>query len=147
MQYYNFIRLGREGYRRILSNCNKNAQHLAQRLMELEFEGIGPIFELVSNTIEHPSIPLVAVKLVDEISEKFTVFDLMHALKARSWAVPAYNLCKGAEEVSVLKFVVKEAQSMDVIDILADNLAECLHDIKDVGLKKDSDRKAGNMVV
>lgn len=37
----------------------------------------------------------------------FTVFDMSHELRARGWQVPAYTMPAAAEDVAVLRIVVR----------------------------------------
>jgi glutamate decarboxylase len=44
---------------------------------------------------------------------------LSHLLRERGWIVPAYTLPADAEHISVLRMVVKENFSRDMVDMLA----------------------------
>ena len=56
-QYYNFVRLGREGYAYVMKAMEKNAKALAERLEESgDFELIGA---------DEEQLPLVAFKLAE----------------------------------------------------------------------------------
>lgn len=107
-QYYNFLRLGRAGYTRIMNNCLANAQYLAQKLEEL-----GP-FEMI-NTSE--MLPIVAMKLKAEI-KNYTVFDLSHKLRERGWVISAYFLPPNAEHIAIMRVVCREHFSRDMAEIL-----------------------------
>ncbi|MFZ0565831.1 MAG: glutamate decarboxylase [Chlamydiales bacterium] len=113
-QYYNFLRLGHEGYTAIMKNCLANASYLAGKL-----EKTG-LFELVNRG---DSLPIVVVKLSPE-ADGYTVFDLSEKLREKGWIVPAYTLPPNAEEVSVLRVVARENFSEDMANLLAQHITE-----------------------
>jgi Major Facilitator Superfamily/Pyridoxal-dependent decarboxylase conserved domain len=78
-QYYNFIRLGFEGYREVQGYAREVATRLSGKIGEL-----GP-FELITKGDE---LPVFAFKLRDEIAN-YTAFDVSNALRERGWQVPA----------------------------------------------------------
>lgn len=107
-QYYNFLRLGHEGYKKIMENCLSNAQYLAELL-----EGSGK-FEMINKS---QKLPIVAVSLKQEI-KGYSVYDLSHKLRERGWVMAAYTMPPNAEEVELMRVVVKENFSRDMADIL-----------------------------
>src|SRR5204863_9080642 len=71
-QYYNFIRLGREGYGYIMDIMQRNARALAEQLESLGY------FELIGADDEQ--LPLVAFKLAEE--RNYDEFDIAWQLSA-----------------------------------------------------------------
>ena len=110
-QYFNFLRLGRDGYTRIIRGLQANARYLAEQL-----ETTGK-FRMLSKLGD---LPVVTFALAD--SDRFTVFDLSHALRERGWIVPAYTMAPNAEDIAVLRVVVREAFSRDTADMLLDDI-------------------------
>src|SRR6266511_831389 len=91
-QYYNLVRLGREGYTYVMEMMRKNSVALADQL-----KSIGA-FELIGEGEEQ--LPLVAFKLSEPRS--YDEFDIAWQLSAeRGWMVPAYTLPPNAEDVKV----------------------------------------------
>jgi glutamate decarboxylase len=111
-QYYNFLRLGFEGYRRVQAYARDVATGLSARIAEL-----GP-FELVTKGDE---LPVFAFTLKAEI-ENFTVFDVSNALRERGWLLPAYTFPKNREDLAALRVVVKRGFSEDLADLLIHDL-------------------------
>ena len=107
-QYYNFLRLGREGYTHIMKNCVANAQYLAEKLKK------SGNFEMINDA---QMLPIVAVKLKDSV-KNYTVYDLSSKLRERGWVIAAYTMPPDAEEISLLRVVVREHFSRDMADIL-----------------------------
>jgi glutamate decarboxylase len=123
-QYYNLVRLGKKGYTDIMTNMFENTFYLAG---ELEKSGK---FELINKNI---IVPLVAVTLKDA---DFTVFQLSEKLREKGWIVPAYTLPADAEDVAVLRMVVKENFGRDMIEMLLDDLMEAYAKLEKEGYKK-----------
>jgi len=111
LQYYQFLRLGREGYRRVQQTSRDVALHLSRTIA-----GMGP-FELVS---EGRDLPVVAFKLAQDVTT-YTAYDLSRKLREHGWLVPAYSLPPHLEDVVVLRIVVRNGLSFDLADLfLAD---------------------------
>ena len=110
-QYYNFLRLGRSGYRAIMTNILDNARYLAERL-----QATGKFSLLNASKV----LPIVTVKLED--TSKFTVFELSAKLRETGWIVPAYTLPANAQSISVLRIVAKENFSRDMADLLYEDI-------------------------
>jgi glutamate decarboxylase len=105
-QYYNFIRLGMKGYTEIMENMLENARFLGKKLEETGK------FEILNDTI---LFPLIAVKLKNC---DFNAFHLSEHLREKGWIVPAYTLPPNADDITVLRMVVKESFSKDMVEML-----------------------------
>ena len=68
--------------------------------------------------------PLVASRLAEP--RPYTVYDISERLRAHGWVVPAYHLPANAEEVALLRIVVREHFSRDMADMLLDDLTRVL---------------------
>jgi len=112
-QYYNFVRLGFEGYRQVLLTCQHVAHYLAG-----EIAGMGP-FELLSDGSD---LPVIAFKLADPATSGYTVFDLSERLRERGWLVPAYTFPENLQDTAVLRMVVRNGFSQDLASLLISDL-------------------------
>ncbi|HEU5417483.1 MAG TPA: glutamate decarboxylase [Streptosporangiaceae bacterium] len=110
-QYYNFLRLGFEGYRKVQQACQDVARHLARQIAAM-----GP-FELLSDGTE---LPVLAFRLRDGAG--YTVFDLSERLRQRGWLVPAYTFPASMQDTAVLRIVVRNGFSADLADALLTDL-------------------------
>ncbi len=110
-QYFSFIRLGREGYTSIMETLRDVAMGLLSQVA-----AVGP-FELITDGSE---IPVFAVRCKD--GTPFTVFDVSDHLRRDGWQVPAYTLPGGAEDIAVLRFVIREGFTADLADLLLESL-------------------------
>jgi glutamate decarboxylase len=111
-QYYSFLRLGFEGYRRIQSESRDVAVRLSGLIAEL-----GP-FELLSDGSD---IPVFAFRLGPGV-KNYTVFDVSERLRDRGWLVPAYTMPPDLQELAVLRVVVRNGFSHDLADLLVADL-------------------------
>jgi glutamate decarboxylase len=110
-QYYNFLRLGFEGYRLVQHTCRQTARWLAA-----EIEALGP-FELVS---AGDGIPAFAFRL--RAGTGYTVFDVSEHVRTRGWTLPAYRMPPALDDVAVLRIVVRNGFSRDLAGDLVDDL-------------------------
>jgi glutamate decarboxylase len=110
-QYYNFLRLGMDGYRRIQQACQDVALYLSGKIAAL-----GP-FELITDGSD---IPVFCWKLKDDVEDtsNFTLFDVADKLRERGWLVPAYPMPPNRQDLVVQRVVVKEGFSHDMADML-----------------------------
>ena len=116
VQYYNFLRLGFDGYRRVQQDARDVATHLSAQIAEL-----GP-FELLTRGDE---LPVFAFKLRDGISN-YTVFDVSNGIRENGWLVPAYTFPKNREDLAALRVVVRRGFTHDMADQLVDDLKKLL---------------------
>lgn len=116
-QYYNFIRLGMDGYRNIMENMQKNARYLASKLQETDK------FEIINKNVMYP---LVAVKLQNC---EFNALHLSEKLRQKGWIVPAYTLPANAEDISVLRMVIKESFSKDMVEMLFKDIMDSIDNL------------------
>jgi glutamate decarboxylase len=112
-QYYNFLRLGRSGYTRVMEVLRDLAVYTAQAV-----DKMGQ-FELVS---DGTAIPVFSFALKE--GSPFTVFDLSERLRTGGWQVPAYTMPEDATDVAVMRVVVREGFSLDLADALVAALQE-----------------------
>ncbi len=111
-QYYNFLRLGRSGYRTVMEALRTLATHTSSKVAEL-----GP-FELVS---DGTAIPVFAFGLKQ--GAPYTVFDVSERLRIDGWQVPAYTMPDDATDVAVLRVVIREGFSFDLAESLIGDLS------------------------
>ncbi len=113
-QYFMFVGLGYEGYRRIMQNAQDVAMHLSSEIAEM-----GP-YRLLTKGDE---LPVFAFTVNDDV-KNYTVFDVSEKLRERGWLVPAYSFPENREDLSVLRIVVRAGMNLDMADLLLDGLRE-----------------------
>jgi glutamate decarboxylase len=113
-QYYNFIRLGRDGYRRIQQSCVDTARFLAEEVAK-----IGP-FSMLYNG--HGGLPAIAYTLEDPATAGFSLYDLSDRVRMRGWQIASYPLPKDREDTVVQRILIRNGVSRDMAGLLADDL-------------------------
>lgn len=114
-QYYNFLRLGRGGYAQVMQSLSQTARWLGDELRDSEH------FELIT---DGSAIPVVSFRLKGDPG--YTEFDISQTLRSYGWQVPAYTMPEGAEDVTVLRVVVREGFSADLARALRDDMVTVL---------------------
>ena len=109
LQYYQFLRLGREGYRAVQQNSLDVAQYLSSEIAK-----IGP-FDLVS---KGDTIPVFAWVLKDGHTDLWSLYDLADRLRMKGWLVPAYPMADDMADVILQRIVVKVGLSRDLASAL-----------------------------
>jgi glutamate decarboxylase len=122
-QYYNFLHLGMEGYRKIHSNSMAIANYCHEAIGQI------PCFQNYSQELENPLF-IWSLKPEYDRTAKWTLYDLQDKLKQNGWMVPAYTLPATLEETIVMRIVVRQGFSRDMADQL-------LGDIKDAVAELD----------
>ncbi len=112
-QYFNFLRLGIEGYTQVQQACSNTAKWLAAEIAKL-----GP-YQLISKGEE---LPVFAFRTRAETV--FSVYDVSAALRSHGWLVPAYPMPEGMEDISVLRIVVRNGLSRDLARMLLSDLRQ-----------------------
>ncbi len=115
-QYYNFLRLGFEGYRRVQGYSREVASRLAA-----EIEALGP-FRLLTRGDE---LPVFAFTLRDEVTN-YSAFDVSNALRSRGWQVPAYTFPPERTDLAALRIVVRRGFTHDLADMLLSDLRRAI---------------------
>jgi glutamate decarboxylase len=131
-QYYNLVRLGREGYTYVMEIMQRNAEALAEHLRS------SGRFELIGTDEER--LPLVAFKLAEQ--RDYDEFDIAWQLSAeRGWMVPAYTLPPDAQHVKVMRALVKETLSREMVDALANDIDDACRTLDEKGGAQQVERQ------
>ena len=123
-QYYLFLRLGREGYRRVQQVSRDVAMYLAD-----EVERAGPFVSLTRGA----ELPVFAFTTRDDV-EDFTVFDVSDTVRARGWQLPAYTMPPNLEDLAVLRVVVRNGMSRDMADMLLEDIRRAVKHLERHGM-------------
>jgi glutamate decarboxylase len=115
-QYYNFLRLGREGYRQVQQACRDVARHLADGVAAM------PEFRLLT---QGDQLPVFAFTTAEDVAD-FDVFDVSRRMRERGWQVPAYTFPADRTDLAVIRLVVRNGFSHDLADLLLADLARLL---------------------
>ena len=115
-QYYNFFRLGREGFRQSSRRPATSPPTLSARIGEL-----GPI------PADHQGRRAAGIRLhpPDDVTN-CDVFAVSAGLRERGWQVPAYTFPANRQDLAVLRIVVRNGTGREMADLLLDDLVHLL---------------------
>ena len=121
-QYYNFIHLGMDGYRKVHSNSMDIAQYC--------HDAIGKIscFKNYSEQLDNPLFIWTLDPEYDKTAN-WTLFDLQDKLMQSGWMVPAYTMPKNIEDMVVMRIVVRQGMSRDMADMLIADIRNAVEEL------------------
>lgn len=122
-QYYNYIRLGFEGYRAIQQNCMEIAKYIWGEIAK---------FPQFRNYAEEVVNPLFIWHLKEEYDKnaKWTLYDLQDKLKQYGWMVPAYTLPASLEDIVVMRVVIKQGFTRDMADMMLADMRSSVEELE-----------------
>jgi glutamate decarboxylase len=109
-QYYNFLRLGKQGYREIQTECAALGRYLAEKIAEF-----GP-FNIIYDGIG--GIPGLCWELKDPARSRFTLYDLADRLRERGWLVPAYSMPPNREDLVIQRILIRHGFTREMANTL-----------------------------
>lgn len=136
-QYYDFIRLGREGYTAIQRAAYEVAAYLRTQIAEL-----GP-YEFIAQGDPRTDIPAVSfyIKPGNE-NIGYNLYELSRALRTRGWQVPAFSLPPDCQDTVIMRVMVRQGFSKDMADLLVADMKRdiaflCQHSTSEHLTEKD----------
>jgi glutamate decarboxylase len=116
-QYYNFLRLGWDGYTAIQQACSDTAQWLAEKLAAMGY------FEMMYDG--HGGLPAVAYRLKDD-SQGFTLYDLSERVRMKGWQIASYPLPANREHTVVQRILIRHGVSRDLAQLLLNDITRAV---------------------
>ena len=122
-QYYQFIRLGFEGYKQTQFNSMSIARYLHKEI------GMIPCFKNFSEEVVNP---LFIWYMDSEYAKnaKWTLYDLQDKLSQSGWMVPAYTLPANIQDYIVMRIVVRQGFSRDMADMLLGDIKSAVLELE-----------------
>jgi glutamate decarboxylase len=118
-QYYNFVRLGFEGFCIVQQAARDVAMYLAAEIDKMD------AFRLLTDGSQ---LPVFAFTLAHG-SETFTVFDVSRVLREHGWLVPAYTFPENRQDLAALRIVVRNGFTRDLADLLVNDIRDAVADL------------------
>jgi glutamate decarboxylase len=113
LQYYMFLRLGYDGYRRVQQASHDVATYLSSEIGKMKD------FTLWNDGSD---IPVFAWMLNADDDRKWDLYDLQDRLRMKGWLVPAYPMPDNLPDVTVQRIVVRNGFSHDLADAFLEDL-------------------------
>jgi glutamate decarboxylase len=133
-QYYNFVRLGREGYTKITEGCADVGAWFADQLKK---EGI---FDLIYDG--RGGVPGCTWTLKRGQDRGFTLYDLADRLRVKGWQVPAYPMPANRSDLVVQRMLARLGVSRDLAGLLLDDLRNAVKHLKKNPTAKSLNRQS-----
>ena len=154
VQYYNLIHLGFSGYREIMENCLANARLLSNALEKTGwYHCVSDVHRKVSQsariadtvksavssapeTSAHyvASLPVVSFRFSDEFKREYPHIkqeSVSLLLRARQWIIPNYALPPNEDKTEILRVVIRESMSFDLLDRLISDICQVTQTLMD----------------
>ncbi|BCS21181.1 glutamate decarboxylase [Aspergillus puulaauensis] len=126
-QYYQLIRLGRNGYKAVMSNLVQISQKLARGLSD---QGLIILSDNSGNGGN--GVPLVAFRLPDDESRLFDEFALSAVLRRRGWVVPAYTMAPKSNSLKLMRVVIREDFTAHRCGILIEDVQMAMKSLEEM---------------
>ncbi len=137
-QYYNFLRLGFEGYRQIHQRTKDVAMYLSR---EIEATGLFKIYN------DGENLPIVCYRLKDDVNVEWTLYDLADRLAMKGWQIPAYPLPINLQNTIIQRIVCRADLSHDMAELFIRDLKMAINDLNNANVlvhgKKQENKKYG----
>lgn len=122
-QYYQFIRLGFQGYKEIQTNSMDIAKYVHGQIAKM-----AP-FVNYSNDVVNPLF-IWYIKPEYQKTAKWTLYDLQYKLQQSGWMVPAYTLPANLTDYVVMRILFKQGFSRDMADLLLADIARAVEEFE-----------------
>ncbi len=124
-QYYNFLRLGKDGYTKIQSECAKVAKYVAEGVKKLG------IFDILYDG--EGGLPASCWSLKKDAQVPFNLFDITDRLRNRGWLLPSYSMPPNAQKVVIQRILCRHGFSMDMADLFLADFARTVEFLRQRG--------------
>lgn len=119
-QFYNFYRLGYEGYREIHKHSQKAAMNISKAIEETG------LFKLYN---DGENLPIVCYTLKEEADVSWNLYELADRLQMKGWQVPAYPLPADLDDIVIQRFVCRADLGQNLADSLIEDFLQCIEDL------------------
>ena len=109
-RYYNLLRLGKDGYRRIQQACADHATYIARKIEKMK------VFDIIYDG--QGALPGACWTLKKDAQVGFTLYDLSDRLRSRGWQIASYSMPSNCEDLVVQRVLIRHGFSRDMADLL-----------------------------
>lgn len=117
LQYYLFLRLGWDGYRRVQQASHDVALYLSGEIAAIS------AFELWNDGSD---IPVFAWRLKEGYTDKWNLYHLSERLRLKGWLIPAYPMPDDISDLVVQRIVVRNGFSRNLAESLVIDIKEAV---------------------
>ncbi len=113
LQHYQMLRLGREGFERIMRHMLANAATLRDHLVESGY------FKIINAT---QRIPVVALTLDKDKATNFNGFDVSAKVREKGWILSTYSMPPDVQSFNSVRIVIRPHINQNTVDNLVSNI-------------------------
>jgi len=121
-QYYNFVRLGREGYAKITRACADVAEWFADQIREFE------MLDVIHDG--RTGIPGCVWTLARGEDPGFSLYDISNQLRLKGWQVPSYPMPPQRSDLIVQRVLMRLGVSRDLAGLLLNDLKSAVRELE-----------------
>jgi len=132
-QYYNLIRHGRKGYKRIQQACLDHGAFIAEEVKKLG------LFDLLYDG--KSALPGAAWMLKKGVDPGFNLYDLSDRMRMRGWQIASYSLPAHCEDMVIQRVLIRHGFSHDLAQLMIEDLKRCIDYFKDHPVTHNSTKK------
>ncbi len=127
-QYYNLLRNGFDGYRRIQQACLDHGIFIAGQIADMG------LFDLLYDG--KSALPGAAWMLKQGVDPGFDLYELSDRLRSRGWQIASYSMPADCQDMVIQRVVIRHGFSRDMAQLLVDDIQRCVD-----ALRRDSEGK------
>lgn len=115
-QYYQFLRLGHQGYTRVQQRLYDSAKLISEKVAVM-----GP-FTIIHNGDPTRGIAASSWRLKADAALGWNLYDLADRMRTRGWLVPAYSLPDDRQELSIQRVLLRHGFSEELARLFISDL-------------------------
>lgn len=119
-QYYNFLRFGFEGYKKIHERTKDVAVYISKELHNMG------LFEIYN---DGNKLPIVCYRLKEKSNIKWNLYDLADRLAMKGWQIPAYPLLENLNHIIVQRIVCRSELGYNLAELLIKDFKIAINDL------------------
>ncbi|MEG1497934.1 MAG: glutamate decarboxylase [Bacteroidales bacterium] len=113
-QYYNLIRHGKDGYRRIQQACLDTGVFIAEEVNKMG------LFDLLYDG--KSGLPGATWTLKKGLNPGFNLYDLSDRMRSRGWQLASYSLPENCQDIVIQRVLIRHGFSRDMAQLLIEDL-------------------------
>jgi len=130
-QYYNFLRLGRQGYTEIQQACADHGQYIAKEIAKIG------LFDILYDG--NGGVPGAAWVIKKGVNPGFNLYDLSDRMRMRGWQIASYSLPSNCEDMVIQRVLIRYGFTHDMATLMLEDLKRCIDFFKKHPVSSSSD--------
>lgn len=133
-QYYCFLRLGVNGFRKVHLHSQHVAMYISKELDKTKF------FDIYN---KGENLPVICYKLKENANVKWTLYNLSDRLEMRGWQMPVYHMPDNMNDTVVSRIVCRSDFTLNLAERFIDDFSEALDELSKATILSENTNKNG----